>query len=235
MAARLYLNLIFDIQTSLYTFFHPTVDTFLSPSLSFTTRLRLLCYQPLALLLYSLKSVHKLSFRDPGYVVRYIPTRNPQSLRRCLVYNDPTARGFDSSQRHRPLHVDIHPGAFIGGLPEANREFCLQVARCSGAVVVSVSYRFAPRYPFPAAIDDIDDILAWLIPNAETVLCADPKLLTVSGISAGGNLALAASYGMARTQNGETQIKGAVTFYAPVSSCSLMDIGDVNDCPDMCR
>ena len=163
MAARLYLNPLFDMQTWLYTFFHPTVDAFLSPSLPFTTRLRLLCYQPLALLLYILKSIHKLSFRDPGYVVRYIPTRNPQSLRRCLVYNDPTACGSDFEPRHRPLHVDFHPGAFIGGLPERQHDFCLQLARSTSAVVVSVSYRFAPRYPFPAAIDDVDDMLAWLV------------------------------------------------------------------------
>ena len=215
-----------NMRSWLHTFFHPTIDAFLTPLIPLTMRLRLLCYQPLALLIYGLKMIHKLSFRDPGYVVRYIPTRNAQSPRRCLVYNhDPTPSEVgvnshsDSRQGHRPLHFDIHAGAFIGGIPEADREFCLQLAKSSGAVVVSASYRFAPRHPFPAAIDDIDDILAWLVNNAENVLGADPKLLTVSGFSAGGNLALAASYRMTMTQKQETQIKGAVTCYAPVSRC----------------
>ena len=213
---------------SLYRWFHPTIDAILTPSITLGTRFRLLCLQPLALLVYALKSWHKFSFQDPEYRTIYIPTRQLGSSRRCLIYNArPEITHLSRTQGDseadylgplKPLHLDIHGGAFISGMPESDHEFNSLLAERTGAVVVSASYRFAPRSPFPAAIDDFDDILAWLIDNARSNLGADPDLLTVSGFSAGGNLALAACQSAAANRTGECLVKGAVTFYASVSA-----------------
>lgn len=83
--------------------------------------------------------------------------------------------------------------------------------------MVSTQYRYAPGHPFPAAIDDIDDVFKWLVRNAEREFGADPKLLTISGLSAGGNLALAVCQQKEFHGDSETAIKGMVAYYASVS------------------
>ncbi|OJD37006.1 lipase esterase family [Diplodia corticola] len=115
-----------------------------------------------------------------------------------------------------PLHVSIHAGGFMGGIPEYNAAFASLLSSLTGAVIVLPSYRFAPLHPFPAAIDDIDDVLAWLRSNASQRLGADPSLLTISGFSAGANLALAATQQQQEQKSDPTNIKAAVTFYAPI-------------------
>ncbi|KAL1595226.1 hypothetical protein SLS60_009914 [Paraconiothyrium brasiliense] len=87
---------------------------------------------------------------------------------------------------------DIHGGAWIGGYPEHTARWCSYLASRTGAVVVSISYRFAPLHAYPAAHDDVDDIVTYLIHHAPN-LGADSALLTFSGSSAGGNMALSAS------------------------------------------
>ncbi|KAJ0333882.1 hypothetical protein COL922a_010309 [Colletotrichum nupharicola] len=148
-------------------------------------------------------------FRRP-YKIRYIPITSDRSLRILVFKELGTGTGRNGL---RPLHVDCHPGGFVGGIPEADAPFWSLVAKETGAVVVSLSYRLAPVHPFPTAIDDVDAALAWLREHAEDELGADPRLMTVSGASAGGNLVLAASQSI---PSEEFAIRAAVTFYAPI-------------------
>lgn len=53
----------------------------------------------------------------------------------------------------------------------------------------------------------------WLIQNSEGLWCADPTLMTVSGFSVGGNLALGIAQRLSRS---EYRVKAAVLFYTPV-------------------
>ncbi len=115
-----------------------------------------------------------------------------------------------STQTLRPLHLDCHGGAFIGGVSESDAAFCDRVARETGALVVSTAYRYAPRHSFPAAIDDVDAVLAYLRANADKY-GIDPNVVTVSGFSAGGNLALATSLSAP-----QGVVKASVTFYAAI-------------------
>ncbi|KAF3491241.1 uncharacterized protein GIQ15_00758 [Arthroderma uncinatum] len=141
--------------------------------------------------------------RKPGHSVRAIVFLPPANSTSALE----TSRGL------RPLHLDFHGGAFIGGNPEHDAEFCSALSDELGAVVVSATYHFAPRYRFPVANEDAQDVAAFLVENAEHVWKADPRVLTVSGFSAGGNLALGVAQGLAGKDYG---VKGSVTFYAPV-------------------
>jgi len=94
--------------------------------------------------------------------------------------------------------------------------FCELLATQTGAVVVSTSYRYSPRYPFPAAIDDVDAFIAHLQRVAATEFGADPTLLTTSGVSAGGNLALATCLADGAHGDAETAIKATVTYCASI-------------------
>ncbi|KAF5027445.1 hypothetical protein F66182_466 [Fusarium sp. NRRL 66182] len=115
-----------------------------------------------------------------------------------------------------PFIVNFHAGAFIGGLPEDHARFDQRVSEETGAVVLDVDYRVAPEHVFPAAIDDADATLKWLQENAEARWGADPTLITTSGFSAGGNLAIAVTQQENCHAPSPTAIKAIATFYAAI-------------------
>lgn len=81
--------------------------------------------------------------------------------------------------------VYLHGGGWVFGTLDGFDPVCRELAAASGCEVLSVEYRLAPEYPFPAPLDDAMAALAAL---------ADPALpLIVAGDSAGGNLAAAAA------------------------------------------
>lgn len=88
----------------------------------------------------------------------------------------------------RPVVVNFHGGGWVLGAPEQASWLSSRVAAVSGATVITPSYRLAPEHPFPAAIEDAWDSLAWIAAHHER-LGIDPGRLAVMGDSAGGNMA----------------------------------------------
>jgi len=107
-----------------------------------------------------------------------------------------------------PVVIMIHGGSWRGGarsdLPDLNRYLAAR-----GYAVAAISYRFAPRYPHPAASQDAHAAIEFLKSNAAR-LGLDPSRIAIIGRSAGGQLALLAAY----TEN-DSGIRGAVGFYTP--------------------
>src|SRR5262249_56250359 len=64
---------------------------------------------------------------------------------------------------------------------------CLRLAQ-QGYVAATVTYRLAPKYPFPAAVNDVKEAVRWLRANASKYHI-DPDRIGVTGGSAGGHLA----------------------------------------------
>ena len=56
-----------------------------------------------------------------------------------------------------------------------------------GYLVVNISYRLAPRHPYPAAIEDTCRAYGWMTSRLRE-LGGDPARVAVAGVSAGGNL-----------------------------------------------
>jgi len=84
------------------------------------------------------------------------------------------------------IFMFFHGGGYYRGSIAATRA---TVARISGEAKVrclSIEYRLAPEYPFPAAIEDTYTAYTWLLKEG-----IDPKQIIVSGQSAGGGLCLA--------------------------------------------
>lgn len=205
--------MILSVLRGARTWFRPVLVALFNPSISWSYRWRLLLLQPILFLTYS---IHKIPyiFSRP-FTVEYLPVGPDGSLVRVLVFTSKNTK-TNGGGKLRPLHVDIHGGAFIGGLAENFAHFDDRIARETGAVVVSITYRFAPEHTFPAAIDDVDRTLEWLREHAESRWGADPTLMTISGSSAGGNLALAATQKAACHGSASTALKAAITFYAVV-------------------
>lgn len=82
----------------------------------------------------------------------------------------------------------LHGGAYVAGSARSHRELAARLGEAAGARVLSVDYRLAPEFPFPAALDDVLAIYRWVL-EEEAI---DPTQLALVGDSAGGGLAVAA-------------------------------------------
>lgn len=82
----------------------------------------------------------------------------------------------------------IHGGGRVLGAAAMDDRMCAETARDTGAVVVSVDYRLAPRHPYPAAIDDCRAAWGAFVTRAPQ-LGVDPARIAIGGESAGGGLA----------------------------------------------
>lgn len=87
-----------------------------------------------------------------------------------------------------PAVLCIHGGGFRAGTRDGYDGLIKQLAS-RGYVAVTVSYRLAPKYPFPAAIHDVKAAVRWLRANAAKYHI-NPERIGVTGSSAGGHLAL---------------------------------------------
>ena len=87
-----------------------------------------------------------------------------------------------------PVVVCIHGGGFRAGTREGYDRLCVTLAE-HGYVAATVTYRLAPAYRFPAAVEDCKASVRWLRAHAADYRL-DPKRIGVMGGSAGGHLAL---------------------------------------------
>jgi len=86
-----------------------------------------------------------------------------------------------------PVLVYLHGGGYQLGSFYSHGELAARLGRASGRRVLLPEYRLAPEHPFPAAIDDVLAVWAWLRGAAGV----DAGAVAVAGDSAGGGLALA--------------------------------------------
>jgi acetyl esterase/lipase len=86
-----------------------------------------------------------------------------------------------------PAILCIHGGGFRAGKRESYDGLCIKLAE-RGYVAVTITYRLAPKHPFPAAVHDTKAAVRWLRANAEKYRI-DPARIGVTGGSAGGHLA----------------------------------------------
>src|SRR5947209_19327170 len=86
-----------------------------------------------------------------------------------------------------PAVVCVHGGGFRAGTRRGYDGLCIRLAE-RGYVALTVSYRLAPKYRFPAAVHDVKAAVRWLRANAAKYRI-DPTRIGVTGGSAGGHLA----------------------------------------------
>ncbi|OBK22787.1 alpha/beta hydrolase [Mycobacterium asiaticum] len=97
-----------------------------------------------------------------------------------------------------PVLVYAHGGGFVFCDLDSHDGLCRSLANHVPAMVVSVAYRLAPEYPWPAAAEDV---YAVTDAAAAGAFGGDPDRIAVGGDSAGGNLAAVAAV-MARDRGG---------------------------------
>jgi acetyl esterase len=94
-------------------------------------------------------------------------------------------------ERVRGVVLDIHGGGFCLGWPHQKDGPNARLAHAAEVAVVSLDYRLAPEFPFPAGPDDCRAAADWLVGNAKSEFGVETLFL--AGDSAGGNVAALAA------------------------------------------
>lgn len=87
-----------------------------------------------------------------------------------------------------PVLIYLHGGAFAIGSRRSHRALATAYAS-RGYLVCNVDYRLAPRYPFPAAVEDACAAWSWVLAHVSEH-GGDRQRIALAGESAGANLAL---------------------------------------------
>jgi len=120
----------------------------------------------------------------PKVVVTDISVPSAAGPVHCQVYSPGDAvRGL-------PLMLYVHGGGFSVGRSDDTAYLTSRIAWENGMVVVSVNYRLAPEWPFPAGLDDCLAVLRWLREHGQEI-GGDPGRVAVAGDSFGGNFSAA--------------------------------------------
>jgi len=121
---------------------------------------------------------------------------------------------------HAPVVLYIHGGSWMmGDKREQGRPMLHEFVR-RGWIAVVPNYRLAPRHPWPAQIEDVTRVLAWVKKNIATY-GGDPELLVIAGASAGGQLAALVALGandptwrpLDMVDVTDWSVRGALSFY----------------------
>ncbi|MFF2372010.1 alpha/beta hydrolase fold domain-containing protein [Agromyces sp. NPDC058110] len=139
----------------------------------------------------TLKLENPLMLAIIGRASKLQPGAHVDGVERRVVHDGAVrVRVFTPAGPNGSALLWIHGGGLVMGSAAGDDRFCGETARETGAVVVSVDYRLAPRHPFPAANDDVRDAYAWIVGHVAE-LGVDAARIAIGGASAGGGLAAA--------------------------------------------
>lgn len=119
---------------------------------------------------------------------------------------------------YRPTHDEtilpallyFHGGGWVLGTLDTHDNVCRALAKHTPCVVVAVDYRLAPEHKYPAAVEDAEAALLWLIKHAQE-LHIDASRIAVAGDSAGGNIA--AALALIARDKGYLRLAGQLLIY----------------------
>ena len=141
-----------------------------------------------------------------------VPFAAPEGVTLTLDVYQPRPSG------RYPAVVQIYGGAWQRGAPADDAAFATYLAS-HGFVVFAIDYRHAPRWRWPAQIDDVRAALVWIRQHAGEH-DADVSRLALLGRSAGAHLAMLAAYQESShraTASAEGDpIAAVVSYYGPV-------------------
>lgn len=130
-----------------------------------------------------------------------------------------------SADKPLPLVIFIHGGAWKGGDKSSGAGVAAPLAASGLYAVASIGYRFSSQAIWPAQIHDCKAAVRYLRANAKE-LGLDPTRFAVSGMSAGGHLALLIGFdGDSRKLEGD---EGAFPNESSKVSCVLNWFGPVD-------
>jgi acetyl esterase/lipase len=126
-------------------------------------------------------------------------------------------RRIDPLSPVRGTYLHLHGGGWCLGSHEGQDERLARLADDTGMRVISVGYRLAPEYPYPAAVDDA-------VAVTQAVVATGQGPFVIGGESAGAHLA--ASTLLRLRDDGSTPFAGAVLTYGAYDAAGTPSRGD---------
>lgn len=109
---------------------------------------------------------------------------------------------------NKQIVLQLHGGGYIGPMKNIYRNFAVMYSKAAkGADVLTIDYRVAPEYTYPAALEDAISAYEWILEQGYL-----PEQIVVAGDSAGGGLALALALYL--RDNNKRLPKGIITMSA---------------------
>ncbi|CUA76386.1 hypothetical protein RSOLAG22IIIB_06250 [Rhizoctonia solani] len=120
----------------------------------------------------------------------------------------------------------------LGSMHGTDADFCRIISDQTGAIVLDCGYAKGPEYPFPAAPNDVNDAIKYVLANTEGYF--DTNRITIGGFSAGGALAVTANATLPKGT-----LKGIISIYPSIElslkyaieNPPVMSEGNVNSFP----
>ncbi len=147
-----------------------------------------------------------------------LPAHGDVQERQMLFY---PSQAVDES----PCIIIIHGGSWQNGSPAEFGEWSQHWAN-QGYAVVSLEYRLAPKWQWPAPQEDVRDALSHLKEHAKQY-SIDPTRFVLLGRSAGGQIATAAACNLR-----DPAIRGCISLYAPADMVFARRFGAADDILD---
>jgi len=111
------------------------------------------------------------------------------------------------------LLLYFHGGGYVAGSPASHRPLVAKLCRAGAAAALSLDYRLAPEFPFPAALRDAVDAYRFL-----TTKAFHPGSIVLAGDGAGGGLAMATAMAI---RNGGMPLPAGVIALSPWADLTL--------------
>ncbi|KAF2415686.1 putative carboxylesterase [Tothia fuscella] len=118
--------------------------------------------------------------------ILWIPSRDKGRYIKIHVYKPSGEAGNDIKGPH-PVLINFFGGGFALRNHGADDRFCRYVATRTSYVVLDIEYRVAPEYPFPAAVNDCEDVVKYILTRPKEYQTSS---ISLCGFSSGGTLAL---------------------------------------------
>lgn len=148
---------------------------------------------------------------SPSFTLK-IPTRDQHRTLKANVYNsfldNSEDGGGSSSGGPHPTLINFCGTGFAIPMHGADDAFCHRISTATGYIVLDVEYRLAPEHPFPAAVNDVEDAIKYVLSRPDEY---DASQISLSGFSSGGTLALIAASTLFSADTGT--IRSVTAFY----------------------
>jgi acetyl esterase/lipase len=107
-----------------------------------------------------------------------------------------------------PVLLNFHGSGFVLPLHGGDQVYCRRITENTPYTVLDCTYRLGPEYPFPAAPNDVEDIVNYILSRPDEY---DLTRVSIGGFSAGANMALAISGHVFPTNT----FRSVLAFYPP--------------------
>lgn len=131
----------------------------------------------------------KASSGENGKKISETPWKCPKGFRIAKIQNENFYMEFlEREEKNSHLAIlQLHGGGFVGTMTNAHRSTAVMYSDVGkGASVLTIDYRVAPKYTYPAALEDALYSYEWLLENGY----AEDEII-IAGDSAGAGLGLA--------------------------------------------